>query len=502
MAEYTAVCKMSVRELCEAMQGGELTSVEITQCCLDAIAAQDRTINAFLEVFTQSALAEAAQSDERRKNGTLRSALDGIPIGIKDNILVKNTLCTCASKMLNDFVSPYDATVTQRIKAAGMPILGKLNMDEFAMGSSNENSAYGICRNPWAANRVPGGSSGGPAAAVAAGMAPIALGSDTGGSIRQPASFCGVMGVKPAYGTVSRYGLVAFGSSLDQIGTFSKTAEDAALLMDVIAGYDPHDATSDSAIPLGFAVENIPSLQGKTIGMPVECYGEGLSKTVHKAIQHAADELRRLGADVVEVSIPSISYALSAYYVLSSAEASSNLARFDGIRYGYRTKEYADLEELYRKSREEGFGLEVKRRIMLGTFALSSGYQDQYYLKAQQARDLLRYEFAEALKTCDALLTPVAPTVAYKLGEKTADPMEMYMGDLYTVPANLTGLPAVSVPCGHVKEDGDTLPVGMSLLGAKDSLQTLLSIAAFYENQVKPNAGLRPYELLKGGARA
>jgi len=414
---------------------------------------------------------------------------------------VKGTLCTCASKMLQEFVSPYDATAAVKVKAAGMPILGKLNMDEFAMGSSNENSAFGICRNPWAKGRVPGGSSGGPAAAVAAGMAPIVLGSDTGGSIRQPASFCGVFGVKPAYGTVSRYGLVAFGSSLDQIGTFSKTAEDAAMLMEIIAGFDPHDATSDSAIPSTFAVEALPSLQGKTIGMPTECYREGLSKTVNETIQKAADSLRKLGADVIEVSIPSIGYALSAYYVLSSAEASSNLARFDGIRYGYRTKEYADLDELYRKSREEGFGLEVKRRIMLGTFALSSGYQDQYYLKAQQARDLLRYEFAEALKKCDALLTPVAPSVAYKLGEKTADPMEMYMGDLYTVPANLTGLPAVSVPCGHVEEDGDTLSVGMSLLGAKDSLQTLLSIAAYYDRETQPNAGLRPYELLKGGVR-
>jgi len=502
MADYTDVCKMTVKQLCDALENGTLTSVEITQCYLDSIKAQDQNINAYLEVFVDQALDEAAQSDQRRKNGAPLSALDGIPIGIKDNILVKGTLCTCASKMLADFVSPYNATVTQKLKAAGMPILGKLNMDEFAMGSSTENSAFGICRNPWALDRVPGGSSGGPAAAVAAGMVPIALGSDTGGSIRQPASFCGVTGVKPAYGTVSRYGLVAFGSSLDQIGPFAKTAEDAAMLMEIIAGYDPHDATSNAEIPTEFAVKAAPSLQGKVIGMPTECYGEGLSETVNKAIRHAADELRALGVQIKEVSIPSIGYALSAYYVLSSAEASSNLARFDGIRYGYRAKEYADLEELYRKSREEGFGLEVKRRIMLGTFALSSGYQDQYYLKAQQARDLLRYEFAEALKDCDALLTPVAPTVAYKLGEKTDDPMEMYMGDLYTVPANLTGLPAVSVPCGHAVEDGETLPVGMSLLGAEHSLQTLLYIASAYETASKPNEGIKPYELLKGGAQA
>ncbi|HRX09941.1 MAG TPA: amidase family protein, partial [Candidatus Limiplasma sp.] len=321
-----------------------------------------------------------------------------------------------------------------------------------------------------------------------------------GGSIRQPASFCGVTGVKPAYGTVSRYGLVAFGSSLDQIGPIAKTAEDTALIMEIIAGYDMHDATSDSTIPADFAIIPSHTLEGKIIGMPTECFGEGLSPSVNKAIQNAAKQLKSLGAKIIEVSIPSIRYALSAYYVLSSAEASSNLARFDGIRYGYRTEHYADLDELYRKSREEGFGLEVKRRIMLGTFALSSGYQDQYYLKAQQARDLLRHEYLEVLESCDAVLTPVAPTVAFRLGDKTDDPMEMYMGDLYTVTANLTGLPAMSVPCGHVEDDGDLLPVGMSLLGAKDSLQTLLSIADTYEKHFRPNAGIRPYEQCNGGA--
>ena len=502
MSEFASICQITVKGLADALRSGDLTSAEITRAYLRSIEVQDAAIHAYLEVYAESALQEAEQSDARRKNGEALSALDGVPVAIKDNILVRGKACTCASKMLKDFISPYDATATEKLKAAGMPILGKLNMDEFAMGSSNENSAFGICRNPWAQDRVPGGSSGGPAAAVAAGMAPVALGSDTGGSIRQPASFCGVVGVKPAYGTVSRYGLVAFGSSLDQIGPIAKTAEDAAMLMAVIAGYDPHDATSDAQIPTDFTPAVTETLQGKVIGMPKECFGDGLSKNVNKAVQSAAEKLRELGAEIREVCIPSIGYALSAYYVLSSAEASSNLARFDGIRYGYRTKEYADLDELYRKSREEGFGLEVKRRIMLGTFALSSGYQDQYYLKAQQARDLLRYEFAEALTGCDALLTPVAPTVAYKLGEMTDDPMEMYMGDLYTVPANLTGLPAVSVPCGHVKEGGDTLPVGMSLLGAKDGLHTLLSIAATYEAAARINAGLRPYERLRGGANA
>ncbi len=500
MTGYTAVCKLTVKELVEALQSGRLTSVEIAKCYLQSIAVQDFTLHAFLDVYQHSVLEEAAQSDERRQNGALLSVLDGIPAAIKDNMLVKGRICTCASKMLQDFISPYDATVVERMKAAGMPILGKLNMDEYAMGSSNENSAFGVCRNPWATARVPGGSSGGAAAAVAAGMAPIALGSDTGGSIRQPASFCGVVGVKPAYGTVSRYGLVAFGSSLDQIGPLAKTAEDAALMMGIIAGRDARDATSDASIPTEFALEDQETLRGTTIGMPGECFGEGLSAGVDKAVRSAAEQMKGLGANIIEISIPSIRYALSAYYVLSSAEASSNLARFDGIRYGYRAKDYADLDELYRKSREEGFGLEVKRRIMLGTFALSSGYQDQYYLKAQQARDLLRHEYSEALASCDAVLTPVAPTVAFRLGEKTADPMEMYMGDLYTVTANLTGLPAISVPCGAVKDGKDTLPVGMSLLGAKDSLRSLLSMASVYEKALRPNAGKRPYELLKGGA--
>ncbi|MCE5342879.1 MAG: Asp-tRNA(Asn)/Glu-tRNA(Gln) amidotransferase subunit GatA [Eubacteriales bacterium] len=503
MRTYSELCKLTVRELIAALAKGETTSVEITQAYLSSIAAQNEAIFAYLDVYTQSALAEAAQSDERRKAGKLLSPLDGIPVAVKDNMLVEGRKCTCASKMLADFVSPYTATAVQKLRNAGMPLLGKCNMDEFAMGSSNENSAFGVCHNPWASDRVPGGSSGGAAAAVAAGMAPVALGSDTGGSIRQPASFCGVVGVKPAYGAVSRYGLVAFASSLDQIGPIAKTAEDAALMMSVIAGYDPRDATSDATLASDCTLRTFDSLAGLTIGLPKECFGEGLAMPVYHAVQAAAEQLRAMGANVVETSIPSLPYALSAYYVLSSAEASSNLARFDGVRYGYRVKEYADLDELYRKSREEGFGIEVKRRIMLGTFALSSGYQDQYYLKAQQARELLRYEFGQALSTCDALLTPVAPTYAYRLGAMTADPMEMYMGDLYTVPANLTGLPNVSVPCGNATEDGVTLPVGMSLLGARDSLPTLLSIAAAYERETKPNLGIRPYEhLRKGGESA
>jgi aspartyl-tRNA(Asn)/glutamyl-tRNA(Gln) amidotransferase subunit A len=503
MRPYPEICRLTVRELANALQKGKITSTEITEAYLASIAAQNDAIFAYLEVYAQTVRAQAEQSDKRYKAGNPLSPLDGIPVALKDNMLVEGCKCTCASHMLQDFVSPYNATVVEKLHAAGMPILGRLNMDEFAMGSSTENSAYGPCHNPWAINRVPGGSSGGAAAAVAAGMAPAALGSDTGGSIRQPASFCGVVGVKPAYGAVSRYGLVAFASSLDQIGPLCKTAEDAALVMDVIAGYDRRDATSDAGLSPLHPLQNLSDLSGLTVGLPRECFGEGLSMPVYHAVQAAAETLREMGAAVVETSVPSLPYALSAYYVLSSAEASSNLARFDGVRYGYRAKEYADLDELYRKSREGGFGIEVKRRIMLGTFALSSGYQDQIYLKAQQARELLRYEFGLALSACDLLLTPVAPTYAYRLGEKTADPMEMYMGDLYTVPANLTGLPNVSVPCGYAEEGGETLPIGMSLLGARDSLPKLLSVAAAYERAAKPNEDLRPYErLCKGGETA
>ena len=500
---FLSLCALPVSELACGLENGTFSSEDVTQAFLDHIALQNPALNVFLEVFEASAREEARASDRRRREGKPLSRLDGVPFAVKDNLCVEGRRCTCASRMLENYRPPYTATAVSRLQQAGMPLLGRVNLDEFAMGSSTENSAFGVCRNPWAPDRVPGGSSGGAAAAVAAGMAPIALGSDTGGSIRQPASFCGVTGVKPAYGAVSRYGLVAFASSLDQIGPLARTAEDAALLMGVIAGHDPLDATSDAGLSPECPLETLTTLEGITVGLPRECFGEGLSMPVYHAVMAAAEELRAMGAKVLDVSIPSLPYALSCYYVLSSAEASSNLARFDGVRYGYRAHEYADLDELYRRSREEGFGLEVKRRIMLGTFALSSGYQDQYYLKAQQARELLRHEFGQALETCDALLTPVAPTYAYRLGEKTADPMEMYMGDLYTVPANLTGLPCVSTPCGSAQEGGALLPVGMSLTGARPSLPRLLSIAAAYERQARPNAGLHPYERLrKGGETA
>ena len=495
MKPIPALCQKTVTELCALLDGGQITSVEIVRAYLRAIDARDGEVHAYLETYPDDALREAAEADARRVKGQKRSPLDGVPIAVKDNLVMRGRVCSCASRMLETFRSPYDATVIEKLHAAGMPILGRLNMDEFAMGGSTENSAFGVTRNPWNPDCVPGGS----AAAVAAGMAPAALGSDTGGSIRQPASFCGVVGVKPAYGAVSRYGLVAFASSLDQIGPLCKTAADAALVLDVICGGDPRDMTSDAALARPCAGRKMQDLSGLTVGLPAECFGEGLDAQVRAAVEAAAGTLRGLGAQVRKVSLPSLPYALPAYYVISSAEASSNLARYDGVRYGYRAQAYADLDELYRKSRQEGFGMEVKRRIMLGTFALSSGSQDQYYLKALKARELLRYEAAEALKGCAALLSPVAPTPAYRLGEKTGDPMKMYLGDIYTVPANITGLPAVSLPCGRSSEG---LPIGMSLMGARDSLPLLMEVAVAYERAARVNEGLHPYDAVEEEAQA
>ena len=491
MKPIPALCQKTMTELCALLDGGQITSVEIVQAYLRAIDARDGEVHAYLETYPDDALREAAEADARRVKGQKRSPLDGVPIAVKDNLVMRGRVCSCASRMLASFRSPYDATVIQKLHDAGMPVLGRLNMDEFAMGGSTENSAFGVTRNPWKLDCVPGGSSGGSAAAVAAGMAPAALGSDTGGSIRQPAGFCGVVGVKPAYGAVSRYGLVAFASSLDQVGPLCKTAADAALLLDVICGGDSRDMTSDPPLARPCAGRAVRDLSGLTVGLPVECFGEGLDVQVRAAVEGAAKALGALGATVCEVSIPSLPYALPAYYVISSAEASSNLARYDGVRYGYRARDCASLDELYRKSRQEGFGAEVKRRILLGTFALSSGYQDQYYLRALKARELLRHEAAQALERCGALLSPVSPTPAYRLGEKTGDPMEMYLGDIYTVPANITGLPAVSIPCGRSSEG---LPIGMSLMGARDSLPLLMDAAIAYERAARVNEGLHPYD--------
>ena len=417
----------------------------------------------------------------KRAAGEELSALAGIPIAVKDNICTKGTLTTCASKMLYNFKPPYNATVIEKLTAADAVITGKANMDEFAMGSSCENSAAHPTHNPHGLDRVPGGSSGGSAAVVAAGEAPLALGSDTGGSIRQPASFCGVVGLKPTYGAVSRYGLIAFASSLDQIGPFGRSIEDAAMLLDAVTGHDPlHDSTSVKTPFEGSLRANLnANVKGLKIGLPKEYFGEGISDAVRKNVMAAAEAYKALGAEVFEISLPLVEYALPIYYILSSAEASSNLARFDGVKYGYRTPNAGDdITELYTKSRSEGFGAEVQRRIMLGTYVLSSGYYDAYYKKARAAQRKIREEFANAFEKCDVILTPVAPTTAYEIGSKTTNPLEMYAGDICTVSVNIAGLPGLVQPCGF---DENHMPVGMQLIGPRFGEQTLLNAGLAFE---------------------
>lgn len=469
----------SVAEHAEALRKQEYSSVELTEAYLKAIREKDEKIGAFLTLTEGEALVAAKASDERRAAGTLLSPIDGIPGAIKDNICTKGVRTTCASRMLADYIPPYNATVMEKLNGAGLVMLGKLNMDEFAMGSSTENSAMQITHNPRDLSRVPGGSSGGSAAAVAAEETPYALGSDTGGSIRQPAAFCGVVGMKPTYGSVSRYGLVAFASSLDQIGPLTANVRDNAMILNAIAGYDRHDATSINRTYTDFTAELGLGVKGMRIGLPEQFFGEGISPDVRSAVLAAAETYRSLGAEIVHVSMPSIDHALAAYYVISSAEASSNLARFDGVRYGFRASDYEDIDGLYLRSRTEGFGAEVKRRIMLGTFALSSGYYDAYYKKALQVRSLVMADFTAAFDKCNAILSPVAPTVAYRIGEKSGNPLEMYMGDAYSVPVNIAGLPAISLPCGV---GADNMPVGMQLIGREFSEPLLYRIADAFEN--------------------
>lgn len=459
MSELT---ERTIFEHAEALRKKEYSSVQLTQAYLEQIDKKDKIIGAYITVTADRAIESAKAFDEGRCSDSEISPLAGIPCGIKDNMCTKGIKTTCASKMLGGYIPPYSAHVVEKLEKSGAVILGKLNMDEFAMGSTTENSAFKVCRNPLDTDRVPGGSSGGSAAAVAAREAVYTLGSDTGGSIRQPASFCGVVGMKPTYGSVSRYGLVAFASSLDQIGPITSTVLDNALVLNAIVGHDKRDATSVKRVYNDFTAGIKNGVKGMKIGVPEEFFGEGISDDVRKAVLAATDTYRALGAELVSVSMPSIDYALSAYYVISSAEASSNLARFDGVRYGYRCDDYSNIDELYRKSRSEGFGSEVKKRIMLGTFALSSGYYDAYYKKALQVRSLVRKDFDEAFGKCDFIISPVAPTVAYKIGEKTGDSLQMYMGDAYSVPVNIAGIPALTLPCG-IGEGG--MPVGMQLIG-------------------------------------
>ena len=467
------ITSMTMGELAEQLACGALSSREITEAYLERIARAEGRVGAYVTVCREEALRQADEADARRASGEKVHPLCGVPVAVKDNICTEGVRTTCSSKMLEDFVPPYNAAVWEKLREAGCVLLGKTNLDEFAMGSSTENSAFHLTHNPRNLAHVPGGSSGGSAACVAAAEAPFALGSDTGGSIRQPAAFCGVVGMKPTYGMVSRYGLIAFASSLDQIGPMTRTVEDNALALDLLAGHDRRDTTSVDRAYGSMAAELKDGVAGLTIGLPREMFAEGLSADVREAVMHAADTLRSLGAEVKEVSLPSLKYALPAYYVISSAEASSNLARFDGVRYGRRAAEYADLEELYVRSRSEGFGPEVKRRILLGTYTLSAGYFDAYYKKALEVRTLVIRDFQKALSGCDALLGPVAPTTAYRIGEKSTDPLEMYLGDIHTVPVNIAGIPALSMPCGM---DGQGLPVGLQLMGATFSEPRLYRI--------------------------
>ena len=470
----------TVAELSAALAAGSLTSVALTEAVIARTRAVEDRVQAFNSFDAEDALAQARASDARRAAGQARGPLDGIPVGMKDVIAVKDQPLTASSKMLADFVSPYDATVTTKLRDAGVVLWGRLNMDEFAMGSSTENSATKQTANPYDLTRIPGGSSGGSGAALAAGEAPATLGSDTGGSIRQPAALCGVVGLKPTYGLISRYGLIAYASSLDQIGPFGRTVEDVAILLQAIAGHDERDSTSfKTPIPDYRAALTAPRAKPLRIGIPKEYFGEGLDPEVAAAVQAAVDYYKSHGAEVREVSLPHTQYALAAYYIIATAEASSNLARYDGVRYGHRSAEAENLLDLYFKSRAEGFGSEVKRRIILGTYVLSSGYYDAYYGRAQKVRTLIREDFIRAYRDVDVILTPTSPTPAWKRGEKTENPLSMYLADIYTIGVNLAGLPAISVPCGFSKSG---LPIGLQLIGQPFAEADLLAAAHLYDS--------------------
>ncbi len=478
------ITKLTAHEIHEGYKNEDFTAKEVVEAFYKNIDEKDDEIKAFITLCKEQALEDAQKADEKiaeaLSNGTFDELpmLFGIPIAVKDNMNYLGYKTTCASKILQNYVSPYDATVIKKLKESGAIILGKANMDEFAMGSSCENSAFFNTKNPVDLERVPGGSSGGSAAAVAGDMAPIALGSDTGGSIRQPASLCGIVGLKPTYGLVSRYGLVAYASSLDQIGPMTKDVTDNAVLLNAIAGHDNMDSTSANIEKKDYTKALVNDVKDLKIGIPKEYFKEGIQPEVKDAIYEAAEVYKKLGAEVSECSLPSTDYALPMYYIIADAEASSNLGRYDGIRYGYRTPNYESLRDIYKNSRSEGFGKEVKRRIILGTYVLSAGYYDAYYKKAQKVRTLIKNQFAEAFEKYDVLLTPVSPTTAWKIGEKVNDPMAMYLMDLYTVPINVGGVPAISVPCG---KDKDGLPIGMQLIAKHFNEETLIRAAYTYE---------------------
>jgi aspartyl-tRNA(Asn)/glutamyl-tRNA(Gln) amidotransferase subunit A len=471
--------QLTISELTARLAKREVSAREAMQSCLDQIARVDGKIHAFISHDAADALGQADAADkELAKGGRTARCLLGVPIAIKDVIAVKNQPLNCGSKILGKFISPYDATVIEKLKAAGAIVFGRLNMDEFAMGSSTENSAFGVTKNPWDLTRIPGGSSGGSAAAVAADETIAALGSDTGGSIRQPAALCGCVGLKPTYGRVSRYGLVAFASSLDQIGAFAKTVRDAATMLGVIGGHDSHDSTSVSQPVPNYAAALNGNLKGLKLGLPKEYMIGGLDPEVKAAVDAAVKQLEKLGAEIVEISLPHTDYAAATYYIIAPAEASANLARFDGIRYCARV-DGADPIELYGRTRGAGFGAEVKRRIILGTYVLSSGYYDAYYLRAQKVRTLIRNDFLKAYEKVDAIVTPTTPTAAFKIGEKSDDPLQMYLCDVFTLACNLAGICGVSVPCGFTKSP--KLPIGLQLLGKPFGEETILRVAHAYE---------------------
>jgi len=472
------LCKKTMAELAALLAAGEVNSVDLTQAFLDEIVSRDSEINSYITASGDDALEEAKRADERIARGKGVTPFTGMPIALKDIFVTRGVETTCGSEILKGYIPPYDGTAVAKLKDAGAVILGKLNMDEFAMGSSNEFSAFGPVKNPWNNAYSPGGSSGGSAAAVAARLCACSYGTDTGGSIRQPAAFCGIVGLKPTYGRVSRYGIIAFASSLDQLGPMAKDVRDCAIALGAVAGYDPKDSTSIRADVPDYAAALTGGVKGLTIGLPKEYFVEGIDPEVEGAVRKAADVLKGAGAEVKEVSLPHTKYAVACYYIIAPAEASANLARYDGIRYGYRASGKMDLNELFGASRTEGFGPEVTLRIIVGTYVLSSGYYDAYYRKAQKVRTLIKRDFLSAFEGCDAILAPVTPTSPFKLGQNTDDPIKMYLNDIFTIPVNLAGLPGLSLPCGFT-EGG--LPIGMQLIGKPLDEATLLNVGYAYE---------------------